>query len=275
MTDPTPQTTPTRDEEVRREEQLRIQAVGAAISRRDWHAVEQAYNAIRDEFDRRPRAYPPAPASGGVGAVRLDIERILAEDMRTGISRIVQQLVELFERSASLFPAATPVSEAGGDWRSVLAGMVEAMNRYGHEVGDGDIPSAHRNLISQAERLLAETSVAKDVSALAIVRMFKERIERHGNWDEGCFYYGNTSASELQEPLRLAAEALAQPASSPAGGEVREALEDIAAFDSEMQSYADVGYFDGGELFKAWTEQAAPAIARIRSALASPDATEG
>lgn len=40
--------------DARREEQLRIQAVGAAISRRDWHAVEQAYNAIRDEFDRRP-----------------------------------------------------------------------------------------------------------------------------------------------------------------------------------------------------------------------------
>lgn len=40
--------------DARREEQLRIQALGAAISRRDWHAVEQAYNAIRDEFDRRP-----------------------------------------------------------------------------------------------------------------------------------------------------------------------------------------------------------------------------
>lgn len=38
----------------RREEQLRIQALGAALSRRDWHAIEQAYNAIRDEFDRRP-----------------------------------------------------------------------------------------------------------------------------------------------------------------------------------------------------------------------------
>lgn len=68
MTDPTPQT-PTRAEAVRRDEQLRIQAVGAAISRRDWHAVEQAYNAIRDEFDRRPLASTPAPASGRVDAV--------------------------------------------------------------------------------------------------------------------------------------------------------------------------------------------------------------
>jgi hypothetical protein len=37
----------------RREEQLRIQALGAALSRRDWHATERAYSAIRDEFDRR------------------------------------------------------------------------------------------------------------------------------------------------------------------------------------------------------------------------------
>jgi hypothetical protein len=38
-----------------REEQLRIQRLGAALSRRDWYEVEQAYNAIRDEFDRRPK----------------------------------------------------------------------------------------------------------------------------------------------------------------------------------------------------------------------------
>jgi hypothetical protein len=38
---------------VRRAEQLRIQALGAAISRSDWNAVEQAYASIRDEFDRR------------------------------------------------------------------------------------------------------------------------------------------------------------------------------------------------------------------------------
>ena len=40
--------------DARREEQLRIQALGAALSRREWWEVEQAYNRIRDEFDRRP-----------------------------------------------------------------------------------------------------------------------------------------------------------------------------------------------------------------------------
>lgn len=37
------------DAELRKSE-LRIQALGAAISRRDWHATEQAYAAIRDSF---------------------------------------------------------------------------------------------------------------------------------------------------------------------------------------------------------------------------------
>lgn len=36
-----------------REQELRIQALGAAISRRDWHATERAYEAIRDKFDER------------------------------------------------------------------------------------------------------------------------------------------------------------------------------------------------------------------------------
>lgn len=36
-----------------RRQELRIQALGAAISRRDWHAAEQAYKAIRDEFYER------------------------------------------------------------------------------------------------------------------------------------------------------------------------------------------------------------------------------
>jgi hypothetical protein len=36
-----------------RKQELRVQALGAAISRRDWHAAERAYEAIRDEFYAR------------------------------------------------------------------------------------------------------------------------------------------------------------------------------------------------------------------------------
>ena len=33
-----------------RTQELRIQALGAEVSRRDWHATERAYEAIRDAF---------------------------------------------------------------------------------------------------------------------------------------------------------------------------------------------------------------------------------
>lgn len=46
------------DEEFRKAE-LRIHALGAAISRRDWHAVEQAHAAIRDKF----YAHAPLPTT--------------------------------------------------------------------------------------------------------------------------------------------------------------------------------------------------------------------
>lgn len=56
--------------DTRREQQLRIQALGAALSRRDWHATERAYEVIRDEFDKRGQplyAAPPAATSEPVG----------------------------------------------------------------------------------------------------------------------------------------------------------------------------------------------------------------
>ncbi len=45
-----------------RKEELRIHALGAAISRREWWEVEQAHAAIRDEFHARQRAsISPSP----------------------------------------------------------------------------------------------------------------------------------------------------------------------------------------------------------------------
>lgn len=38
-----------------RAEELRIHALGAAISRREWSEVERAHAAIRDEFHARQR----------------------------------------------------------------------------------------------------------------------------------------------------------------------------------------------------------------------------
>lgn len=52
-------------EDKKRREQLRIQALGAAISRRDWWSAEQAYSAIRDAFDRPEK---PPRAGDAVGS---------------------------------------------------------------------------------------------------------------------------------------------------------------------------------------------------------------
>lgn len=49
----------------RREEELRIQALGAALSRRKWSEVEEAYDKICDEFYRRPRAPQDATSARG------------------------------------------------------------------------------------------------------------------------------------------------------------------------------------------------------------------
>lgn len=35
------------------------------------------------------------------------------------------------------------------------------------------------------------------------LELLLDTIEKHGNWEDGCFYYNGTSASELQEPLRV------------------------------------------------------------------------
>jgi hypothetical protein len=71
-----PETSDERDqmtEDPHRKEQLRIQALGAAISIRNWHLAEKAYAAIRDAFDAKPLPGQaildevfPAPANKGV-----------------------------------------------------------------------------------------------------------------------------------------------------------------------------------------------------------------
>lgn len=104
--------------DVRREEQLRIQAVGAAISRRDWHAVEQAYNAIRDEFDRRALAKPASsPAGGDVALVRA-----------------VKRAME----NAGTLPAKEAVKLVPADWHRICDLVLGAsQSTSAGRVGDG------------------------------------------------------------------------------------------------------------------------------------------
>lgn len=95
---------------------------------------------------------------------------------------------------------ATPAPTSGGedlcDWRPVLTEMVAAMNRYGHDIGDGDIPSAHRSLLWRAEQLLAKPAsepadglhpddLAVDRFAAAMkAKLAKKRAEGRGGWED-------------------------------------------------------------------------------------------
>lgn len=58
----------------------RIQDLGAAISRRDWHAVEMAHAEIRDAFDRPDIYDPAAPAAKGRTEDRLRETLIAVRD---------------------------------------------------------------------------------------------------------------------------------------------------------------------------------------------------
>ena len=55
-----------------------------------------------------------------------------------------------------------------------------------------------------------DTSESTNKDLLAACKLIYERIYKNGNWDDNCFYYHNTSASELEEPLELLKSALAK-----------------------------------------------------------------
>jgi hypothetical protein len=48
----------------------------------------------------------------------------------------------------------------------------------------------------------------KGTQANDVIRMFMDRMDRFGKWEDGCFYYGGKSASELQEPIEQAVTVL-------------------------------------------------------------------
>lgn len=76
-------------------ERLRIQALGAALSRRDWHATERAYEAIRDEFDRRPAKLAQSPN-------RLEIAKIIAGNIYNDIPDVIPGAATRYAREEGL-----------------------------------------------------------------------------------------------------------------------------------------------------------------------------
>lgn len=50
--------------------------------------------------------------------------------------------------------------------------------------------------------------VAASPRLLKVAQAFLSFMARFGNWDDGCFYYNGTTASELEKPIQEAEAAL-------------------------------------------------------------------
>lgn len=141
MTDPTPQTTPTRDEAVPDD----IRALGWTVAvhndyrldgephtfwlfTKDGKAIKGEGRSDAEALGqvRAMLASAPAPASGGVDAVACRHEPYLGECAHCGIK---------FKdgRPAALSPAATPVSEAGGEPAMTDAQIKQWIEACNHE----------------------------------------------------------------------------------------------------------------------------------------------
>ena len=100
--------------DARREEQLRIQALGAALSRREWWEVEQAYNRIRDEFDRRPTdaRLEAAEAALAKMTVERDALRKTAGQLHDEANRYANDMVDWQARATKAEAALAKAVEA-------------------------------------------------------------------------------------------------------------------------------------------------------------------
>jgi hypothetical protein len=68
-----------------------------------------------------------------------------------------------------------------------------------------EMPGGTERAIAAWNRRVPSPDMREAVEALTLMR---DRLLQNGEWDDGCFYYHGTSASELQEPLALADAAI-------------------------------------------------------------------
>ena len=110
MTDPTPETTPTRDEAVPPGWKLvPVEPTEAMM------AVGRTCGTNSANTYRAMLASAPAPASGGVDAVARRAKYLLNR-LETDDGLGIGEIDTMLRMAASLSPAATPVSEAEPDW---------------------------------------------------------------------------------------------------------------------------------------------------------------
>jgi len=131
-----------------------------------FKSPNEAMATAQADYESRIRsalaATPPAPVqTASVEAVAAFLkerdESLLAgeaDDAERTAS--AQEILRLASLTAPTQGDGAPEPVA---WRSVLTDMLAALNRYGHETGDGDIPASHRALMWRADQLLKDPSL--------------------------------------------------------------------------------------------------------------------
>ncbi|MGY6251140.1 hypothetical protein ACXIUS_26970 [Bosea thiooxidans] len=226
------QTTTTRDEAVPDERrtdlpngyylfQIRPSDMTCSLHMPDGLHIGNLLSQGAGDFADAMLASAPAPAIGGVDAVR---EALLgyvlkpgqyetASAFARGQNRVAVDMIGVLD-DASLSPAATPVSEAGGE-RPRIAPLLK----------DGDVVERLKQfrLRWQESGDLTYLGKALTDAVVEIESLAKERDEARKSWQEAADALTmESNRIDALLPMLANAAALAKP-SSPAGWDVREA----------------------------------------------------
>ena len=109
-------------------------------------------------------------------------------------------------------PAPWSVEYGWADWNMYCEHTIQ--DAKGKVVAT--VPSFQPNPIGESQKRMQEASMhkwdadllGKSLNLLEIVKEFMDRMNKFGDWDDGCFYYNKTTASELQGPIEKAQEIL-------------------------------------------------------------------
>ncbi len=210
-----------------------VQAIGAAISTRSWHAVEQAYNSLRDKMDRAGCWHAPTPAlsivSGSDERARLLMltgeimqrhpklshgeARDIADLALVKLGLTVRGCMSADPALAVPALAASRPTDAGagevhGKWHEMLLSLVNTLHRDGGEKTQAiGIRASYEQAIALAT---PKPPVDEAMREAAQSLLNKRWASSHGEW-------GATDWIETDEPRRFAETVLSNLTGDGAG----------------------------------------------------------
>ncbi len=244
MTDPTPQTTPTRDEAVPTGWKLVPIRPTLEMQKAYFDEIDRNMSRVETDctfgrFDNHRVAYAkmlasaPAPASGGVDAVAVKRKLLLewAEDFDEASKKFERlekcvlrtRAQECRDLAASLSPAATPVSAAGGErLLRQLRALAVALHakHYATDAPDWQPLEDGEGILSQIDNMTTGLVRADPVKCNCVRETFAYYLAEAEN---GLCKIPRRAADDLLQSY-VAMEAIVAALAKPAAGG-REAIE--------------------------------------------------